>query len=124
VGVEGYSVPKDSFALASLAGFMQDPAYWHRPQLFRPERFLERGEAGGWRLVKRDQFVPFGFGRRVCMGETLARDTLLVFLATLVKHLRFDPPAGHPLPDPANYTDGFTVIPHPYHVSIRAVRDV
>ena len=40
------------------------------------------------RLVKREQFVPFGFGRRVCMGEALAKDTLLIFFATLVKQLR------------------------------------
>ena len=43
---------------------------------------------GGVRLVKREQFVPFGFGRRVCMGEALAKDTLLIFFATLVKQLR------------------------------------
>ena len=55
--------------------------------LFRPERFLEMFE-GGRRLVKKDQFVPFGFGRRVCMGESLARDNLLIFLTTLLKHIR------------------------------------
>ena len=55
--------------------------------LSRPERFLEMFE-GGWRLVKKDQFVPFGFGRRVCMGESLARDNLLIFLTTLLKHIR------------------------------------
>ena len=57
-------------------------------QLVRPERFLEMFE-GGRRLVKKDQFVPFGFGRRVCMGESLARDNLLIFLTTLLKHIRF-----------------------------------
>ena len=50
-------------------------------------RFLEKCD-GGVRLVKREQFVPFGFGRRVCMGEALAKDTLLIFFATLVKQLR------------------------------------
>jgi cytochrome P450 len=103
-------------------GFMQDPEHWEEPLVFRPERFLERGPAGGWRPVRRERFVPYGLGRRVCMGESLARDTLLIFLATLVKHLRFDPPAAHPRPDPANYTEGFTVIPRPFHVSIQPVR--
>ena len=45
---------------------------------------------GNWRLVKKEQFVPFGFGRRVCMGETLAKDNLLIFLSTLLKHIRLD----------------------------------
>ena len=54
----------------------------------RPQRFLELFE-GRWRLVKKEQFVPFGFGRRVCMGESLARDNLFIFLSTLLKHIRF-----------------------------------
>ena len=54
-------------------------------KLFR--RFLENCEAGV-RLVKKEQFVPFGFGRRVCMGEALAKDTLLIFFATLIKQIR------------------------------------
>ena len=58
------------------------------------------------------------------MGESLARDTLIVFFSTLVKHLRFGWPAAHPRPDPANCTDGFTVIPHPYHVDIKMVRNI
>ena len=53
-------------------------------------RFLEKCE-GGVRLVKKEQFVPFGFGRRVCMGEALAKDTLLIFFATLIKQLRWLP---------------------------------
>ena len=89
------------------------------PAPHRPERFLERTETGDWRLVKKEQFVPYGFGRRVCMGESLARDTLLIFFSTLVKQLQFDNPLSHPKPDPANHTAGFTVIPHPYYVHIR-----
>ena len=42
-------------------------------------------------MVKKEQFVPFGFGRRVCMGEALAKDTLTIFFATLVKQLRWLP---------------------------------
>ena len=65
----------------------QDPDHWEQPLAFLPERFLERS-GDSWRLLKKDRFVPYGFGRRVCMGEALARDTLLIFFSTLVKHLR------------------------------------
>lgn len=121
--LEGYTVPKDSHAIANLTKFMKDPEYWENPNEFRPERFLEMFE-GGWRLVKKDQFVPFGFGRRVCMGESLARDNLLIFLTTLLKHIRFENPSGHKKPDPKNYTDGLTVIPHPYYVNIKLIRKI
>ena len=56
------------------------------------------------------------------MGETLARDTLIIFFSTLVKHFAFNNPVSHPKPDPANYTDGFTVIPKAYHVSLQPIR--
>ena len=113
-----YVIPKDSYAMANLWGFMKDPAVWPEAEVFRPERFLEETEAG-LRLVRRDQFVPYGMGRRVCMGESLARDSLFIFMTTLVKNLRFDNPRSHPQPDPENYTDGFTIIPQPYYVNIK-----
>jgi len=121
--VEGFTVPRNSHAMANLTKFMKDPEYWEHPNEFRPQRFLEMFE-GGWRLVKRDQFVPFGFGRRVCMGESLAKDNLFIFLSTLIKHIRFENPVGHRKPDPGNYTDGLTVIPHPYHVNIQLIRKI
>ena len=53
------------------------------------------------------------------MGMSLASDTFFIFMRTLVKSLRFDNPLHQPKPDPANFTDGFTVIPHPYYVNIK-----
>jgi len=121
--LEGFVVPKNSHAIANLTKFMKDPEYWEQPNEFRPQRFLELFE-GRWRLVKKEQFVPFGFGRRVCMGESLARDNLFIFLSTLIKHIRFENPVGHRKPDPGNHTDGLTVIPHPYHVNIQLIKKI
>ena len=70
--------------------FSQDPDHWDNPTTFRPERFLEKNENGAWQLLKKERFVPYGFGRRVCLGESLAKDTLRIFFATLVKHLRYN----------------------------------
>lgn len=73
------------------------------------------------------------------MGESLAKDNLFIFLSTLLKHIRlnntstffahnnnarFENPVGHRKPDPGNYTDGLTVIPHPYHVNIQLIRKI
>jgi len=111
-------IPKHCFAMASLWGFMKDPDVWLEAETFKPERFLETDE-DGVRFKKQEQFVPFGIGRRICMGETLARDSLFIFTTTLVKNLKFENPKNFPEPNPTNFTDGFTVIPHPYHVNIR-----
>ena len=91
------------------------------PTAARPERFLEKTKAGVWRLVKRERFVPYGFGKRKCMGESLAKDTLFVFVASLLQRLKFDAPTTHPLPDPENFTDGFALMPKPFYVSIKVV---
>ena len=112
-------IPKDSLAFGHLWGFMKDPEVWPEAEMFRPERFLEETEAGELRLVRHERWVPFGMGRRICMGMTLATDTLFIFTATLLKNLKFDNPLSHSKPDPKNYSDGFTIIPHPYYVNIK-----
>ena len=119
VEIEDCVIPKDCHAMANLWGFMKDPDVWPEAEMFRPERFLEETEAGELRLVRHERFVPFGLGRRICMGMSLATDSLFIFTTTLVKSLKFDNPLHQPKPDPANFTDGFTVIPHPYYVNIK-----
>ena len=117
VTLEGYDVPQDSMVFTNLLLFMNDPHYWGDPDKFRPERFLETVE-GETRLVKKDLFVPYGMGRRVCMGESLAKDTLFIFFTNLVKNLKFSNPVHQPKPSPDNFTEAFTIIPHPYYVTI------
>ena len=118
VNVEDKTIPRNSYAMANLWGFMKDPDVWHEAEMFRPERFLQETESGH-KLIRHEQFVPFGIGRRICMGETLAKDTLFIFMATLVKNLKFENPDFNPKPEPENYTDGFTIIPHPYFVKMK-----
>ena len=96
---------------------MRDPQFWEEPEEFIPERFLQKIDMET-KLVKKDMFVPYGMGRRICMGESLAKDTLFIFFTNLVKYLEFNNPVSHELPNPNNYTEGFTIIPKPYFVSI------
>lgn len=44
------------------------PKYWKEPDKFEPMRFLQSG-----RLIKPDHFLPFGAGRRSCMGYKLVQ---------------------------------------------------
>lgn len=54
------------------------------PHLFKPERFLTAdGE-----LKKIDEFVPFGLGKRQCLGESLARMELFLFTANIFNQFR------------------------------------
>jgi methyl farnesoate epoxidase/farnesoate epoxidase len=58
-----------------------DPEYWGDPEAFRPERFLDPATGS---LIRKERFVPFGFGKRVCMGESLAKSELFLFTSILV----------------------------------------
>lgn len=118
VHVEGFTIPEDSQSTFNLMQFMRDPNHWDRPEEFDPERFLERDEEGKATIQRKEQFVPYGMGRRVCMGESLAKNTLFIFVANLVKNFRFEPPVGKPRPDRNNFSDGFTIIPHVFYVQI------
>lgn len=41
---------------------------WERPEKFEPERFIKDN-----RLVKPEHFLPFGGGRRSCMGYKMVQ---------------------------------------------------
>jgi len=122
--LDNHKLPEDTIAMINLVSYMQDPDHWTKPTAFLPERFLEKTDIGAWQLVKKDRFVPYGFGRRVCLGEALAKDTLRIFFATLVKHIRFTDPVSHPAPDPGNFTETSTVIPDAFHVNMQLIRPV
>lgn len=70
-----------------------DPQLWTEPELFRPERFLVEG-----RLKTPDHFIPFGMGRRSCIGEQLARKELFLLFANLLRCFRIALPPGAALP--------------------------
>ncbi len=93
-----------------------DPEYWGDPESFRPERFIDQKTGN---LLRKDQFVPYGFGKRVCMGESLARAELFLFTAILIKNVIIKKPENNPIPDPQNDIAGFTRSPQPFYIKIQ-----
>ena len=60
-----------------------------------PSRFLpDKREA-----LERYQYIPFGLGPRVCIGQYFAMQEGIIALASLLRHLRFDY-AGERPPEP------------------------
>lgn len=70
-----------------------DPDSFPEPEKFQPERFLENGE-----LRNLDNFMPFGLGRRRCLGEQLARMEVFLFFANLMNAFEFELADGEKTP--------------------------
>ena len=114
---QGLALGKGAMVVANLTFIMKDPAHFRDPHTFNPTRFLD---AKG-RFVKEERIVPFGIGKRACMGEPLARNEVFLFFVSLVQKLRFLPPRGHPNPDPGQYSANWTNIPRDFYVRIEPV---
>lgn len=93
--IQGYEIPKGTFSFAGLFGFHNDKELWGDPENFRPERFI--GPDGKLDL-KLDKSLPFGAGKRLCAGETFARNTLFLFISAFFQNFNISLPAGEPFP--------------------------
>jgi len=79
VKLGGYTIPKDTLIIPNLYAAHFDEEAWGDPENFRPERFInEKGQ-----FEKNDALMAFSYGKRVCLGESLARDELYIFLVSL-----------------------------------------
>ncbi|CAG7731927.1 unnamed protein product, partial [Allacma fusca] len=96
--LNGYLIPKGSWVNCFQYYIHHDPRIWGDPENFRPERFLTTDSDGIQTVKKFDEFLPFSIGKRLCIGEQLAKDELFVFLTCLyqVFDTHFDPNDTHP----------------------------
>ncbi|XP_072039060.1 cytochrome P450 2J5-like [Amphiura filiformis] len=110
----GYNIPKGTNIICDMRGLHYDPELWPDPERFDATRHLnEKGE-----VVKHPYLLPFGAGRRMCMGETLAKMELFLFFSSLMHQFKFELPPGREPPslDPA---PGFTASPFPFEVIVK-----
>ncbi|KAI4888235.1 hypothetical protein NFI96_027965, partial [Prochilodus magdalenae] len=91
----GHAVAKGTRVLVNMWAIHHDPKHWDEPDRFRPDRFLD---ATGKKIVPHS-FLPFGAGPRVCVGESLARMELFLFVSCLLQRFQFNVPSRASLPD-------------------------
>ncbi|XP_048738006.2 cytochrome P450 2C8-like [Ostrea edulis] len=82
-----FIIPKDAILIPNLHSILFDPDVFVDPKVFRPERFLDADR----KLVNTEQVLTFSLGRRVCLGESLARMELFLFATTLVQRFQILP---------------------------------
>ncbi|XP_067333097.1 cytochrome P450 2K1-like isoform X2 [Channa argus] len=110
VTFQGYFIKKGTSVFPLLMSVLYDESEWESPHTFNPSHFLDKEG----KFFRRDAFMPFSAGRRVCLGESLAKMELFLFFTSLLQHFRFTPPPGV-TEDELDLTPavGFTLCPLP-----------
>ncbi|CAI0446838.1 unnamed protein product [Linum tenue] len=78
--INGFNVKSKTRVLINAYAIMRDPDMWEDPDKFMPERFLLGGDDG-----HDFRFLPFGGGRRGCIGYTHVYMIMHTTMAALVQ---------------------------------------
>ncbi|KAF5297438.1 hypothetical protein FQR65_LT01369 [Abscondita terminalis] len=106
----GYTIPKNSTVLINLYPTFMSEEIWGDPERFRPERFLD--ESNG-ELISCPEFIPFGIGKRKCLGDTFAKGCLFLFTTEILRKFSVIPVDCNDLPSTLPLA-GLTLSPRPY----------
>ena len=119
--VGDYTVEEGTEVMVYQGHIMHQEKHWDKPYEFIPDRFLDSD--GKYLSTRHKAFIPFGVGRRVCLGEKLAiNDLFLVLVRFLQKTsnyeivLHCDPNQDMTLPDPNN---AFEYHPKYFEISLK-----
>jgi len=82
----GLPVRKGAFMLILPWVMHRSRLNWDEPERFDPDRFLPERSQGRHRLAA----LPFGAGPRVCIGQLMAVNEILLILATLAQHFELE----------------------------------
>ncbi|KAK6158760.1 hypothetical protein DH2020_006074 [Rehmannia glutinosa] len=89
--IDGYDIPVNTIVMINVWAIGRNPDYWQEPGKFEPERFEDVAtDFNG----KHFEFIPFGSGRRICLGIAFGIAGVEIFLAHLLYHFDWEIPDG------------------------------
>ncbi|XP_058136268.1 cytochrome P450 2F5 [Dasypus novemcinctus] len=112
----GFLLPKGTDVITLLNTVHQDPSQFLTPQKFNPEHFLDANK----RFKKSPAFMPFSAGRRLCLGESLARMELFLYLTAILQNFSLQPLGAPEDIDLTPLSSGLGNLPRPFQLSLRA----
>ncbi|XP_013814237.2 cytochrome P450 2H1-like [Apteryx mantelli] len=109
----GYLIPKGTMIFPVLSSVLYDSKEFPNPEQFDPGHFLN---ANGT-FKKSDYFMPFSAGKRICVGEGLARMELFIFFTAILQNFTLKPVTDHKDIDISPMISSLANMPRPYEVS-------
>jgi cytochrome P450 len=98
--IDGHRIPRGSTVLIPIYALHHDGRFWPHPETFDPARFEPENAAGRHRSA----YLPFGGGRRVCIGSSFALMEGALVAAIMSQRFRYDLAPGHPVEPEATLT--------------------
>ncbi|XP_022103600.1 cytochrome P450 2U1-like [Acanthaster planci] len=115
VELQGMRIPSSTQIWVNLWAVLHDPTLWSHPERFDPSRFLADE---GRRVIVPEAFIPFGAGRRVCLGKDLSIATNFLCFTKLMQTFSVSWPTDGGEADLSGNL-GLTLAPKKYKICVR-----
>jgi cytochrome P450 len=89
--VDGQIIPKGISVFMSIYELHRNPNIWQNPLVFDPENF----SAENVKNRAKFNYLPFGAGPRLCIGQQFAMMEMQLILASLIKRFDFEIDPSH-----------------------------
>ena len=91
--IDGHRIRPGTTVIIPIHHIHHDARWWPDPEAFDPTRFL--GDAAKDR--PRSAYLPFGGGRRICIGQSFALMEMVLMAAIMSQQFTFDLRPGYPV---------------------------
>jgi cytochrome P450 len=85
----GLTIPRGTMVIPYITLVNRRPDLYDDPHAFRPERFLDT-------RISTYSWIPFGGGRRRCLGAAFAMTETRIVLSTILRCARVQPTTDRP----------------------------
>lgn len=128
-----FHIPRNTMVLPLQWAVHMHPDEWPEPDLYKPERFYDE-HTGAFSTAHRQQqhWMPFQTGKRMCLGDDLAKMLLFLLTGNLLRRFTMNVAAvaeGGADGDAGGRetllrgVDGFTLTPPPHKFRIEEVEE-
>lgn len=97
--IDGHHIRRGTTVVIPIHHIHHDPRWWPDPESFDPGRFLRVA-----RDRPRSAYLPFGGGRRICIGQSFALMEMVLIAAIMSQRFVFDLAPGHHVEPEATLT--------------------
>lgn len=90
--IGGHRIRRGTTVFIPVHEIHHDPRWWPDPETFDPGRFLQDAKDR-----PRSAYLPFGGGRRICIGQSFALMEMALIAAIMSQRFVFDLAPGYPV---------------------------